>query len=116
MTSSSQRVHRSGRRALVAGAALFLAMAAPAVAWAAPSQATAGHTAAAPRAATAITCSELDQDLPNVFGRDCDSREWGPIADFTIADRSTGNKFQCRTGWAEGSLWVSGQDCVPVNG
>ncbi|MFH8587348.1 hypothetical protein ACH4GP_23595 [Streptomyces celluloflavus] len=108
--TASQRVRRTGLRALAAGAvAAFLATAAPVTATAASS-----HGGAATRAGEKITCNSLDVDGPNVFGRDCDTDRWGPLSDFTIADRN-GRAFRCRTGWAEGSLWVIGQDCRPAN-
>ncbi|QMU73221.1 hypothetical protein [Streptacidiphilus sp. P02-A3a] len=113
--TTTQRVRRTGMRALVTGTAVFLVTAAPAAAWAAPSQTAGDRAAATPRAETAITCNELDADIPNVFARDCDSRQWGPIADFTVTNRFTGEKYQCRTGWSEGSLWLSGKDCVGIN-
>jgi len=93
-------------------AALLVGTAATAVA---SSPTAADRSAATSRAAAAFTCSDLDADLPNVFGRDCDSHQWGPVADFTITNRGTGEQYQCRTGWAEGSQWVSGQDCAPVD-
>jgi hypothetical protein len=113
--TTSQRVRRTGMRALVAGTAVFLITAAPAAAWAATSQTATVRSADAPQAGTTITCNELDTDIPNVFGRECDNGQWGPIANFTIANRFTGEKYQCQTGWAEGSLWVSGQECAGIN-
>jgi hypothetical protein len=86
-----------------AAAAAVMAAVAPTVAWAAGS---------APQTASAvIRCAVLEVDLPNVQGQDCDTQQWGPLQNFTIQNRDSGPVFQCQTGWAEGTLWVSGQDC-----
>jgi hypothetical protein len=77
--------------------------------------ASASSTVPAPQAALTITCNELDLDLPNVFGRDCDGQTWGPVANFTVTNRDSGESYSCETGWQEGSQWVNGQDCVPAN-
>ncbi|MHC3821152.1 hypothetical protein [Streptomyces sp. DT9] len=99
---------RTGLQALAAAAAcLFLGTVAPAAA-AAP------HTAAM-RAGGAITCQEVDADLPDVFGRDCNSNQWGPLSNFTLTDAGSGNSYRCENGWAEGSLWVRGNGCVAAN-
>lgn len=29
----------------------------------------------------------------------------------TVIDRRNNNKYDCQTGWAEGSLWLQGQGC-----
>ncbi|MFE7607461.1 hypothetical protein [Streptomyces celluloflavus] len=109
--TASQRVRRIGLRTLAAGAvAAFLATAAPVTATAASS-----HGGAATRAGERIVCNSVDVDGPNVFGRDCDTDRWGPLEDFTIAD-GNGKAFRCQTGWAEGSLWVRGQNCRRANG
>ncbi|MFE5736048.1 hypothetical protein [Streptomyces celluloflavus] len=108
--TASQRVRRIGLRTLAAGAvAAFLATAAPVTATAAAS-----HGGAATRAGEKITCNSVDADGPNVFGRECNTGRWGPLEDFTIADHK-GKAYRCETGWAEGSLWVSGQGCRPAN-
>ncbi|MET9535327.1 hypothetical protein ABZY02_33015 [Streptomyces sp. NPDC006649] len=107
--SSTPYVRRTGLRALAtAAAALFLAAAAPAAATAATPHAT------AMRDGGAITCQEVDADLPGVFGRECNG-QYGPTSDFTITDASSGDSFRCRSGWSEGNLWVRGNDCVPSN-
>jgi hypothetical protein len=109
--TASPRVRRTGLRTLAAGAvAAFLATAAPVTATAASSHTAAG---AATRAGEVIRCGEVAADLPDVFGRNCDSDRWGPISGFTIADHNSGQSYRCRTGWVEGSLWVLGQDCQP---
>ncbi|WP_329359710.1 hypothetical protein [Streptomyces anulatus] len=109
--TTTQHLRRTGLRTLAAAAAcLLLTAAAPA----ATAAATAPHTTAM-RAGTAITCQELDTDLPSVFGRDCNANAWGPIADFTITDAGSGATYSCRDGWAEGSAWVRGNDCAPAN-
>ncbi|MYU54971.1 MULTISPECIES: hypothetical protein [Streptomyces] len=108
--TASQRVRRIGLRTLAAGAvAAFLATAAPATATAASS-----HGGAATRDGEVIVCHSVSAEGPNVFGRDCDTDRWGPLADFTIANRE-GKAYRCETGWAEGRLWVSGQGCRPAD-
>ncbi|MFJ3594799.1 hypothetical protein ACIQUY_39570 [Streptomyces sp. NPDC090231] len=103
-----RHLHRTGLPALAAAAAcLFLGTVAPAAA-AAP------HTAAM-RAGGAITCQEVDADLPDVFGRECNSNQWGPLSNFTLTDAGSGNSYRCESGWGEGSLWVRGDGCVAAN-
>ena len=103
---------RAGVRAIVlTAAAAALTAGLPAAAWAAAPAARAAQQTTA----TAITCNEVSPDLPNVFARDCDSATWGPLSDFTVTDRNSGDAYMCSTGWAEGSLWVSGQDCQPAS-
>lgn len=79
---------------------------------------TAGVAVAAPaepaeRLYETITCNSLEVDGSTVFGQTCDSEQWGPLEDFTLAGRG-GRVFQCQSGWAEGSLWVRGEDCRRV--
>ncbi|MEV1244970.1 hypothetical protein ACIBO2_48075 [Nonomuraea sp. NPDC050022] len=57
-----------------------------------------------------ITCEEVTQELPSVMGTSCDTSHWGPLPNFVIRDRS-GAAYYCQNGWAEGSLWVRGQNC-----
>ncbi|MFJ5292591.1 MULTISPECIES: hypothetical protein [unclassified Streptomyces] len=107
--TTTQRLRRTGLRTLVtAAAALFLA-AAPAA-----GAAAASHTTAM-RAGETITCQEVDADLPGVFGRECTARQWGPLSGFTLTDAASGESYRCENGWAEGGLWVKGNDCVPAN-
>ncbi|MCG5216960.1 hypothetical protein [Streptosporangium sp. KLBMP 9127] len=104
--TATRRACRGARKALTVGAfAAALATAAPAAASAAP------HDAPTMRAAETITCGEVSPDLPNVFGRDCDTGRWGPVSDVTIVDRNSQAAYHCQNGWAEGSLWVQGQAC-----
>ncbi|MDL4774238.1 MULTISPECIES: hypothetical protein [Thermomonosporaceae] len=70
--------------------------------------------AAEARAPRVIRCALVEAELPTVFGRDCGNEHWGPIQDFVIVDRDTRKAFHCRSGWAEGSLWVRGEDCRQV--
>ncbi|MFG3530104.1 hypothetical protein ACGF8B_25660 [Streptomyces sp. NPDC047917] len=56
-----------------------------------------------------ITCSTVDADGPIVFGNTLNTNHWGPLSNFIISDRN--NKYSCQGGWAEGTLWVSGQNC-----
>ncbi|MFC5182317.1 hypothetical protein [Actinomadura harenae] len=61
-----------------------------------------------------IICDQLDMRLPNVSGRHCDTGRRGPLHDFVITHRENRHhSFFCRTGWAEGHLWVRGHDCRP---
>ncbi|WP_424644841.1 hypothetical protein [Embleya sp. AB8] len=59
---------RIGARTIVPGVAAVLITGLPAAAQAAPTS----------RAATTITCNAMEADLPDAFGRDCDSGQWGP--------------------------------------
>jgi hypothetical protein len=71
-------------------------------------------TAAArsPREERVISCRQVDDErLPSVFARECDTTHWGPLSDFVIRRSGSRHAFFCRRGWAEGSLWVNGQDC-----
>ncbi|MEU9619697.1 hypothetical protein ACIODT_28515 [Streptomyces sp. NPDC088251] len=109
--TTMQQARRTGRRAFTAGAlAAFLFVAAPvAASAAAPHTARAGSPAA--QAREVFNCDQVDADLPNLFARQCNSDRWGPVSDFDVVDRSTKARFHCRAGWAEGSLWLQGQDC-----
>ncbi|MFD8598206.1 hypothetical protein ACFV1L_24700 [Kitasatospora sp. NPDC059646] len=62
-----------------------------------------------PRAGGSITCVVVGADGPNVLGSDCRNDQWGPLSDFVLTDGNT--SYSCRTGWAEGPLWVNGQNC-----
>ncbi|MFE4613367.1 hypothetical protein ACFRK5_34265 [Streptomyces niveus] len=96
---------RIGARAIVLGiTATALTAALPAAAQAAP----------APRAAGTILCNSVDVDLPGVFGRECSSEQWGPISEFTVTNRESGEKFSCESGWSEGTLWLKGDGCTPA--
>ncbi|MEV7924701.1 MULTISPECIES: hypothetical protein [unclassified Kitasatospora] len=72
------------------------------------------HGAPGKRVGGVIRCDEVSSEPPNVFGRSCDSTTWGPLSDFVVMDRTTRAAYQCQTGWAEGSLWVNGQNCRPI--
>ncbi|MEE1735177.1 hypothetical protein PUR49_01255 [Streptomyces sp. BE147] len=110
----SQRVRRSGALVLAAASvAAFLTAAAPA-AWATPAPARGEPGVSGARAAVVIECEEVDVDLPNVFGRDCGSRGFGPISDFTVVDRDSNQKYRCENGWAEGGLWIRGDGCREI--
>ncbi|MFE3152355.1 MULTISPECIES: hypothetical protein [unclassified Streptomyces] len=104
---------RTGLRtlALAAGVlAAFLTSAAPvAAATAVPHTMTPSGNSAA-RAGEAFHCSSVEPDLPSLFAQNCNTSKWGPATDFTVVDRHN-NKYYCQTGWVEGSLWLSGQDC-----
>ncbi|WP_181799495.1 hypothetical protein [Kitasatospora acidiphila] len=109
---------RTALRTLAVGAiAAFLAAAAPAAASAAAAAAaphtTARSTAAATRAGEVIQCQEVNAEESSVFGRNCNTDSWGPLSDFTVTNQQ-GSKWQCATGWAEGALWINGQDCKPL--
>ncbi|MFF2960703.1 hypothetical protein ACFVT1_17705 [Streptomyces sp. NPDC057963] len=108
--TTMQQARRTGTRALTTGAlAALLFVAAPVAASAAASHtAGAGSPAAAARV---FTCAQVDADLPNLFARECNSDHWGPISDFDVVDRRTKARFHCETGWAEGNLWLQGQNC-----
>jgi hypothetical protein len=97
---------RTGACAIVLGAAAALTAGLPAAAWA-------SGPAARPAddSATTITCAQVDPDLPNVMGTSCNSSQWGPQQNFVITSPG-GESYQCAAGWAEGTLWVSGQDCT----
>ncbi|MFD7616318.1 hypothetical protein [Streptomyces sp. NPDC059802] len=105
---------RTGLRtlALAAGAlAAFLTSAAPVAATTAAPRTTPPSGNSAARAGEVFQCSEVDPDLPNLFARDCNSGQWGPVSDFTVVDRRNNDKYYCQAGWSEGSLWLSGQGC-----
>ncbi|MEV0660314.1 hypothetical protein ACIBI3_01415 [Actinomadura luteofluorescens] len=70
-----------------------------------------GAHAATTRAGELINCQQVEVELPNLFARQCDTSAWGPLAEFVVNDRSTRKLYQCEEGWAEGSLWVRGQNC-----
>ncbi|MFD0402304.1 hypothetical protein ACFVHI_29980 [Kitasatospora sp. NPDC127121] len=72
------------------------------------------HGVPGKRVGEVIRCNEVNADLPNVMGRDCDSTTWGPLSNFTLIDRGSGGAYQCQSGWAEGGLWVNGQGCRPI--
>ncbi|MEV0675166.1 hypothetical protein AB0I60_01450 [Actinosynnema sp. NPDC050436] len=57
-----------------------------------------------------LACGELEADGRTVFGYDCDTEHWGGLASFTLTG-ANGQAYRCRQGWAEGSLWVRGDDC-----
>ncbi|MGW3053844.1 hypothetical protein, partial [Kitasatospora sp. NPDC001175] len=42
------------------------------------------------RVGEVIQCHEVSHELPTVFGRSCDSTAWGPLSDFTLIDRASG--------------------------
>ncbi|MCF6467855.1 hypothetical protein FAF44_05440 [Nonomuraea sp. MG754425] len=98
---------RQARRAV--GAALTIGAFAAALA-ATPAAATT-QTSAAARAGEVFVCGEVAAELPNVFARDCDTTHWGPVANFVVIHRHSRAAFHCATGWAEGSLWLNGQNC-----
>ncbi|MFD0884411.1 hypothetical protein ACFQ08_07570 [Streptosporangium algeriense] len=60
---------------------------------------------------TIITCNEVSADGNSVSGTNCDTDRVGPIIDFSISDRLTGDTWHCAIGHAEGSRWVSGGGC-----
>ncbi|MEV8327084.1 hypothetical protein [Kitasatospora sp. NPDC056731] len=66
------------------------------------------------RVGEVIRCEEVSSEPPNVMGRSCDSTTWGPLENFVVMDRTTRAGYQCQSGWAEGSLWVNGQNCRPI--
>ncbi|GAA2284726.1 hypothetical protein AB0C84_17465 [Actinomadura sp. NPDC048955] len=72
--------------------------------------------ASAERAGEMLVCEQVESRYPQVFGRNCDSAQGGPLSDFTVIDRRNDNTYHCRTGWAEGSLWADGQNCRPRQG
>lgn len=105
--SAARWTSRTVRKALAVGAfAAALVGAAPAIAATA-----APHNAPTMRAGEVIICNEVSAELSNVFGRDCNTGAWGPLSDFVIISRNPRAAYRCATGWAEGSLWVNGQDC-----
>ncbi|WP_433263228.1 hypothetical protein ACQPZF_31640 [Actinosynnema sp. CS-041913] len=77
-----------------------------------PGVATAAPTASADRSDT-IKCHSLEVDGTTVFGYDCGTEQWGVLEGFTLAG-SGGRQFRCGEGWAEGSLWVRGDDCERI--
>ncbi|MFG2290750.1 hypothetical protein ACGFOU_32310 [Streptomyces sp. NPDC048595] len=99
--------------ALAAGAfAAFQIAGAPmAQAAAAPHAPTRAGTSAV-KAGEVIVCQDVQVEGPNVFARSCDSSSWGPLSDFVV--RGDNAAYQCQTGWAEGSLWVQGQNCRQI--
>ncbi|MFB6878955.1 hypothetical protein [Streptomyces sp. NPDC056323] len=105
---------RTGLRnlALAAGAlAAFLTAAAPVAAATAAPRATAPSGSSAARAGEVIRCNSIEPDLPSLFAQSCDTSQWGPLSGFTVVDRRNNNQYSCQNGWAEGSLWLQGQDC-----
>ncbi|GAA1345883.1 hypothetical protein GCM10009647_090490 [Streptomyces sanglieri] len=90
--------------------AAFLTSAAPVAAATAAPRTTVPSGSSAAQAGEVFLCGEVDPDLPNLFKRNCNSGQWGPVSDFTVIDRRN-NKYYCQTGWAEGSLWLQGQGC-----
>ncbi|MEU7858477.1 hypothetical protein [Nonomuraea sp. NPDC049141] len=69
------------------------------------------HNAPTARSGEVIACQQVSAELPTVFGQNCDTSHWGPLSDFVIVDPSSRASYRCESGWAEGSLWVRGQDC-----
>ena len=94
-------LHAAGAAATAAALCLTFAAAADAT----------GHRADTPtkRAGEVINCATLGAEGSSVLGNQCDTTRWGPISDFVITDGK--NAYFCQNGWAEGGLWVSGQDC-----
>ncbi|MFJ7274108.1 hypothetical protein [Kitasatospora sp. NPDC098663] len=72
------------------------------------------HGTPGKRVGEVIRCEEVSSEPPNVFGRSCDSTTWGPLENFIVMDRTTRAAYQCQTGWAEGTLWMNGQNCRPI--
>lgn len=96
----------AGKRLAAAGSLAALIAAATAT-----TAAAAPRSQAASRAGEVITCASVDTgSLPQVLGTQCDTSAWGPLSNFTIRDGS-GKAFTCAAGWAEGGLWVQGQEC-----
>ncbi|WP_157429529.1 hypothetical protein [Actinomadura oligospora] len=63
-----------------------------------------------------IVCDRLEIRLPTVHGRECDTGRRGSLHDFVITHRENRHHtFFCRTGWAEGHLWVRGHLCRPIH-
>ncbi|MDJ1131998.1 hypothetical protein [Streptomyces iconiensis] len=106
MTATPQ-ARRTGRRFLAsAPLAVFLAVTAPV----ATAAAAAPHTTAVQ--AQVFTCAQVDAtDLPSLFAQECTPSHWGPISNFVVVDRGSKARYTCQSGWAEGSLWVQGQEC-----
>ncbi|MEU8976404.1 hypothetical protein AB0D11_45900 [Streptomyces monashensis] len=115
--STARKPRRRCLRALALAAGAFAAVQ---IAGAPLAQATALHTptrahAAAVRAGQAITCERVQADGPTIFGQQCDSGQWGPVSDFVVVARDNNASYACRSGWAEGTLWVQGQDCRRIS-
>lgn len=67
----------------------------------------------AAHAATVITCESVDASESTVRGTSCNTGHWGPLSNFVIG--AAGQiYYACHTGWAEGSLWVQGQNCRSI--
>ncbi|WP_125646105.1 hypothetical protein [Nonomuraea sp. WAC 01424] len=100
---ATRQTCRAAAKALVLGAFTVALTAVPAVA-------TTAGTAQAARAGV-FSCREVSAQLPDVFARSCDTTHWGPVSDFVIRDSNSGVSYFCRSGWAEGALWINGQNC-----
>ncbi len=61
------------------------------------------------RAGESITCAVVGAEGSNVLGSDCQNDRWGPLSDFVLTDGT--HSYSCQSGWAEGALWVNGQNC-----
>ncbi|GAA3645961.1 hypothetical protein GCM10022224_005820 [Nonomuraea antimicrobica] len=59
-------------------------------------------------------CRYLDVDDFAVHGRHCWPDHWGPLHNVVIQGPIFWQRYHCRTGWAEGPLWVRGEHCFPV--
>ncbi|MBB5958208.1 hypothetical protein FHS29_004816 [Saccharothrix tamanrassetensis] len=69
-----------------------------------------GIATASPAARADLACGELEANGGTVFGYDCDTERWGELASFTLSGPG-GEVYRCHEGWAEGSLWVRGDEC-----
>ncbi|MET9291031.1 hypothetical protein [Streptomyces sp. NPDC003077] len=103
--------HRKAVRTVIVGAfaALLVAAAPAALATAAP------HDAPATRAGEVIACARVSGESSSVFGQQCNTQHWGPLSDFVITGQGAKAAYRCRSGWAEGSLWVKGDNCQQVS-
>ncbi|NUT52743.1 MAG: hypothetical protein HOV94_36465 [Saccharothrix sp.] len=77
-----------------------------------PGVATAASAGSADRVGT-IMCDRLEVDGTSVLGHNCDTDHWGPLENFILSGRG-GRVFHCQSGWAEGSLWVRGENCKRI--
>ncbi|WP_165975652.1 hypothetical protein [Actinomadura rubrisoli] len=106
--STPKRARWTARTTLAAGTLT--------AALAAAGPAASAATASATQAGEIITCQEVAAELPTVFGRNCNTAARGPLSGFIIVDGRTQTLYRCATGWAEGGLWVRGQDCQLIGG